>query len=223
VVVAESLDRLSRDQEHIAALFKHLSFRGIPLFTLAEGEISELHVGEKGTMGALYLNDLAQKTRRGLEGRVRQGLSGGGLCYGYDVASRTGERTVNAAEAQTVRRIFREFASGRSPRAIAAGLNRGAIAGPRGTAWGASTIYGNWRRGTGILNNELYVGRLVWNRLRYIKDPSTGRRVSRVNPQAEWIIKDVPSCASWTMSSGRASRPARAPRRCPAGRTAARR
>jgi DNA invertase Pin-like site-specific DNA recombinase len=30
VVVAESVDRLSRDQEHIAALFKHLSFRGIP-------------------------------------------------------------------------------------------------------------------------------------------------------------------------------------------------
>lgn len=25
-----------------------------------------------------------------------------------------------------------------------------------------------------------------------MKDPSTGRRVSRMNPESEWIIKDVP-------------------------------
>ena len=43
-------------------------------------------------------------------------------------------------------------------------------------AWGPSTIAGNPARGTGILNNELYIGRLVWNRLRYVKDPSTGKR-----------------------------------------------
>ena len=85
VVVAEALDRLSRDQEHIAALFKHLSFAGVKIITLAEGEISALHVGLKGTMNALYLTDLRQKVWRGLEGRVRQGRSGGGLCYGYDV------------------------------------------------------------------------------------------------------------------------------------------
>ena len=37
----------------------------------------------------------------------------------------------------------------------------------RGAPWNPSTIHGNPPRGTGILNNELYVGRLVWNRLRY--------------------------------------------------------
>ncbi len=77
VVVAEALDRLSRDQEHVAALFKQLSFAGVRIVTLAEGEINELHVGLKGTMNALFLIDLAQKTRRGLEGRVRQGRSAG--------------------------------------------------------------------------------------------------------------------------------------------------
>ena len=46
-------------------------------------------------------------------------------------------------------------------------------------------------RATGILRNELYIGRLVWNRLRYTKDPSTGRRVSRINPREEWIFRDV--------------------------------
>ena len=85
IVVAEALDRLSRDQEDVAGLFKRLRFAGIRLFTLAEGEISELHVGLKGTMNALFLKDLAEKTRRGLEGRVRAGRSGGGLCFGYEV------------------------------------------------------------------------------------------------------------------------------------------
>src|SRR6202047_2058403 len=89
VVVAEALDRLSRDKEDIAALFKHLSFAGVTMVTLAEGEISELHVGLKGTMNALFLKDLAAKTHRGLRGRVEKGRVGGGLCYGYDVVKRT--------------------------------------------------------------------------------------------------------------------------------------
>jgi DNA invertase Pin-like site-specific DNA recombinase len=89
VVVAEALDRLLRDQEDTAALYKQLGFAGVRLVTLAEGEISELHVGLKGTMTALFLKDLAMKTRRGLEGRVRQGRSGGGLCYGYQTAHAT--------------------------------------------------------------------------------------------------------------------------------------
>jgi DNA invertase Pin-like site-specific DNA recombinase len=84
-VIAEALDRLSRDQEDLAGLYKQLTFAGIRLITLAEGEVSELHVGLKGTMNALFLKDLAQKVRRGLEGRVREGRSGGGLCFGYDV------------------------------------------------------------------------------------------------------------------------------------------
>src|ERR1700732_2041630 len=84
VVVAEALDRLSRDQEDVAGLFKRLHFAGVRLFTLAEGEITELHIGLKGTMNALFLKDLAEKVRRGLAGRIHQGRSGGGLCYGYD-------------------------------------------------------------------------------------------------------------------------------------------
>jgi len=200
VVVAEALDRLSRDQEDTAALYKQLFFAGVKLTTLAEGEITELHVGLKGTMNALFLKDLALKTRRGIEGRVRAGRSGGGRCYGYDVVRETdgrgepihGGRAINAAKADIVRRIFGEFVAGRSPRAIAKTLNAEHVPGPTGETWTASTIHGNRERGTGILNNELYVGRLVWNRLRYVKDPATGKRISRLNPPALWIETEVP-------------------------------
>jgi hypothetical protein len=103
-----------------------------------------------------------------------------------------GDRVINEAQATIVRRIFGEYGIGKSPRTIAKDLNAEGIAGPSGKGWGPSTIHGNRQRGTGILNNELYVGRLVWNRLRYVKDPETGKRVSRLNLEADWIIKDVP-------------------------------
>jgi site-specific DNA recombinase len=200
LVVAEALDRLSRDQADTANLYKHLTFWGIRIMTLAEGEITELHVGLKGTMNALFLKDLAHKTRWGLRGRIEIGRSGGGLCYGYDVVgenttdgkSNAGARRINEPQAQVIRQVFRWFASGRSPRRIALDLNRAGVPAPGGAGWGASTINGNAVRGTGILNNELYIGRLVWNRLKYVKDPTTGRRVSRLNPQSERIIRDVP-------------------------------
>ena len=94
----------------------------------------------------------------------------------------TGEREIEPAEAAIVERIFREFIAGLSPKQIAKHLNREGIAGPFGGTWSPSTIHGNPKRGTGILNNELYIGRLVWNRLRYVKNPDTGKRVSRLNP-----------------------------------------
>jgi site-specific DNA recombinase len=200
IVVAEALDRLSRDQEDVAGLFKRLCFAGVRLVTLAEGEISELHVGLKGTMNALFLKDLADKTRRGLEGRVREGRSGGGLCFGYDVVREHdargepihGGRKINEAEAVIVERIFTLFSRGESPRAIAHILNNEGLPGPGGRPWGDTTIRGHHARGTGILRNELYIGRLLWNRLRYLKDPNTGKRRSRLNPASEWIVEEVP-------------------------------
>lgn len=200
IIITEALDRLSRDQADIAGIYKRLNFAGVKILTLAEGEVNDLHIGLKGTMNALYLKDLADKTRRGLRGRVEAGKSGGGNAFGYDVVRKfteageaiRGDRTINEAEAAIVNRIFEEYANGESPRAIAKRLNAENITGPSGKSWGPSTIHGNRQRGTGILNNELYIGRLIWNRLRYIKDPETGKRVSRLNAEADWIIQDVP-------------------------------
>jgi hypothetical protein len=151
-------------------------------------------------MNALFLKDLAQKTRRGLRGRVEAGRSGGGNAYGYDIvrtlrqdgAVDTGKRRINRSEAKVVLRIFREYNLGVSPREIAKKLNREGIIGPSGSSWGPSTINGNRERGTGILNNELYIGRIVWNRQRYMKDPATGKRRSRPNPEKDWVTTQVP-------------------------------
>jgi site-specific DNA recombinase len=60
LVLAEALDRFSRDQEDTAGLCKRLTFAGVNIVTLAEGDITHLHVGLKGTMNALFLKDSPQ-------------------------------------------------------------------------------------------------------------------------------------------------------------------
>jgi site-specific DNA recombinase len=197
VVLAESLDRLSRDQEDTAHIFKKLNFARVQIVTVTEGAIGPLHIGLKGTMNAMYLQDLSQKTHRGLRGRVEAGKSGGGRSYGYrGIRSAPdgdrGELAIVPEEAAVVARIFGAFVAGVSPKAIAKTLNADRVPGPRGAAWSPSTIHGHAGRGTGILNNELYIGRRVWNRQKYEKDPDTGKRISRPNPRAEWIVTDVP-------------------------------
>lgn len=201
ILLAEALDRLSRDQEDIAGIYKRMEFAGIKIFTLSEGEVSSLHIGLNGTMNAMFLKDLADKTRRGLRGRVEKGKSSGGISYGYRVKKHCdsdgeiirGDREIDEAEAEIIRRIYREYGNeNKSPKAIAAQLNKEGIPCSSGRTWGQSTINGNRKRGTGILNNELYIGKLVWNRSRYIKDPVSGKRVSRLNDEVDWIRKDVP-------------------------------
>ncbi|HQT65665.1 MAG: resolvase [Acidiphilium sp. 20-67-58] len=201
IILTEAMDRISRDQEDIAGFYKRMEFAGIKLVTISEGELGAMHIGLKGTMNALYLKDLAQKTHRGLQGKIQAGKSAGGNAYGYRVVRGfrgdgtpiPGDREIIPEEAEIVRRIFRDFSNGLSPRAIAHALNKEGIPGPSGVGWGQSTINGNAERGTGILNNELYIGRLVWNRLRYIKAPNTGKRISRPNPPKDWVITDVPA------------------------------
>src|SRR3546814_13106201 len=83
-------------------------------------------------MNALFLKDLAKKTHRGLRGRVEKGFSAGAVGYGYRMIRRLnsegelvrGERDVAPAQALVVERIFREFPSGKRPRALARDLNR---------------------------------------------------------------------------------------------------
>ncbi|WP_348640533.1 recombinase family protein [Mesorhizobium sp. B1-1-9] len=83
-------------------------------------------------MNALFLRDLAVKIRRGQSGRILNGYAAGGLSYGYRVVKKLDEsgepirglREIDEDQAHVVRRIFQEFAVGRSARAIAADLNK---------------------------------------------------------------------------------------------------
>ena len=127
---------------------------------------------------ALFLKDLAQKTHRGLEGRVRAGGSAGGLSYGYRVVRRlradgtptTGEVEISPGEAAIVIRIFVAYVGGQSPRSIAKMLNAEGIPGPRGGKWTASLLLGGAGREAGLAQQQAKLARQMRNLLDLMKE-----------------------------------------------------
>lgn len=146
-----------------------------------------------GVVGQMQREEGARKVRRGLSGVVRDGRSAGGRAYGYrPTLGKPGVLEIVQAEANVIRRIFAAYAGGESPRTIASALNQDGVSPPRGKHWNASSLNGSGKRGHGILRNPMYKGNLVWNRVRMLKDPSTGKRVSRPNAVSEWQTTDTP-------------------------------
>jgi site-specific DNA recombinase len=196
VLLVESADRISRSQAELLSIYELLKFNGVRIVGLQEGDLDTMKVGLRGLIGQIQLEDTSDKVRRGMVGLVDEGRNPGGKAYGYrPVKDQPGALEIVEDEARVIRRIFKEYAEGRPARQIAAGLNADGILPPRGGHWAASAINGNARRGHGILLNPLYHGELVWNRVRMVKNPETGKRVSRPNPESEWRRKLVPELA----------------------------
>lgn len=197
VLILEGLDRLSRELGEAETMVKRLEHRGIRIIGTGDGYDSQAH-GRKvmriarGLVNELYLDDLREKTHRGLAGNFDRGMSAGGRSYGYgSEATPHGRRlVVNQDEARIVREVFERFADGESCRAIVHDLNRRGVTSARGGTWSVSALQGTARLGLGMLNNELYVGRVVWNRRQWIKDPDTGKRRYVDRPQHEWQVRE---------------------------------
>lgn len=197
-IVAEDTSRLWRNLAEQAPRLAELADLGIAvvchdLDTRLESAGILGAVG--GAMAEQYRKEIGRRTRRGLEGRARKGASTGGRAYGYIAArdSGTGQREVHAEQADIVRRIFCEYADGKSPRMIAQCLNTDGVSSPgaswnrtsdrlnakRRRGWVPTAIHGDRRRGTGILNNLIYTGELVWGR-------SVWKRSATDSKQRRW-------------------------------------
>ena len=106
--------------------------------------------------------------------------------------SELGERRSCPPRRRSSRQSFATTRSARRRARWRPVLNAEAVPGPDGRPWIDTTIRGQVDRGTGILNNTLYIGRLVWNRCSYVKDPRTGKRVARLNPPEQYETVEVP-------------------------------
>ena len=193
-IISEGIDRLSRSQEDIARIYKLCRYHKVPIVTCMEGTISEIHVGLNGTMSAIQLDQIAQRTRRGQAGNIRQGKAAGGLPYGYKVRHlnddgqpEPGLRQIDPDEAKVVKRIYDAFCAGKTVTAITKDLNKDGIPSPRGGRWTQSTINGHTGRGNGILQNVIYKGEIQWNRNNFARHPSTGKRHVRHNPEGDIV------------------------------------
>lgn len=200
VLIVEGLDRLSRDQVEQERIVRRLEHRGLRIVGVADGYDSQMGArkimrGVRGMINELYLDDLRHKTHRGQSGQFERGFIAGGASYGYDIEKTdAGSRyVVNNTEAQWVRWIYTKFITdGWSVQKIAHELNARNVASPRGGSWAVSALYGCPNKGSGILNNELYAGRLIWNRSQWLKDPDTGKRQRVERPRDEWKVAEVP-------------------------------
>lgn len=180
-LLVNDLTRLSRSQD-LPPLIARLKFRGVRVFGAQDGFDSDartasMQAGLSGLMSADMRAGIASRTHSALEQRARDGRPTGGKAFG---------------DVELVREIFARFAGGESMIAIAGDLNRRGVPSP-GAAWKErSRPRGKWLVSTlyAMLQNERYVGREVWNRSRWVKDPDSGKRHRRERPRAEWIVRE---------------------------------
>lgn len=201
-VLAESTDRVSRHVADAHMIRERLEFAGARLFTLFDGAVTPIIGLIKGFTDAQFRTDIAARSRRGHIANIHRGRASSGVAYGYRIANRLDERgqlvaglrEVDAERAEVVRRIFRDYAAGISPRAIATALNAEGVRPPRGGAiWQTSTILGHNKTGFGILRNRVYLGKLVYGRSKSAMNPVTRRKLMRPNPDQTAIVEqDVP-------------------------------
>jgi site-specific DNA recombinase len=195
VVLVEHTDRLARkgaDLFWLAEQFKFL--RGpqgnpIKIFTPA-GEVSDLQLTFESYQNAADSAKTSFRVRSGHNDAAREMLICNAAPYGDDdVLGKPGVKAPNKSEVEIVNRICRETAARMSPRNIAFGLTRDGVPSPNGGAWTFQTI-------NKILQNQLYVGVYVRDKVRKIRNPNTGKRVPRpVAPEDGSRLK-CHTCAS---------------------------
>jgi site-specific DNA recombinase len=222
-LLVDDLSRLSRDSmktEEVRRLFVFLQVRIVSVSdgidTASKG--SKALTGFKGLMADIFLDDLKEKTHRGLAGQALKGFNTGGRLYGYrhvpiydptekDEYGRpkimAARREIDEDQAKWMRCIFEWYAEGRSPRDIADELNQRGVPAPGAAykrknrrrhygTWSATVLHGDINHATGMLNNPVYIGKVIWNRREWVVNPETKKRVPRIRPESEWIITEQP-------------------------------
>ena len=194
-VIVEATNRLSRSQADLGQLFREFEFRSTDIETPTGGKVDKVRAGLDGLTGEMQLDAGKIHIRRGMEKVIASGRRAGGKVYGYRkrYGPVNGLQDIDPAKEAVVLRIFTEFAEGKSTRSIAHALNRDGVPAPRGGDWAGNTINGSRAKQHGILENRQYIGRVVYNKSRKLRDPDTGKRVDRPNPPSEWKTFEDPA------------------------------
>lgn len=203
-IITEDLSRISRDFADSAMIFKKLQFAGVALLGVADGidtsaKHAKLTFGVKSLVADWQLDEIRDKTLRGLEGRALAGFSTGGVPYGYRSSPVTtpdgrlvGHRVEIAPEqAEVVRWIFDQYRNGRALTAITRQLNKQGTEPPRARTkhrlkgWAPATV-------RVFLHNQKYVGLWAFKKTQWVKVPGTNKRRPRKRPAEELIKKEHP-------------------------------
>lgn len=211
-VLVDDLSRLSRDLGGFwRTVFEDLAGAGVRVVDCTTGRASDergarLTFGVTALMNDAFLEVVKAETHRGLEGRALAGFHTGGRCYGYTTAPEPNPADpehpravvrVQPEEAKRVREIFERYVAGEAASRIAAALNAAGVSAPydrlgyekrAGRGWATNQVQS-------LLRNERYVGRVVWNKREFFRDPLTRKRRARLRPESEWVVTEAPELA----------------------------
>jgi len=164
-VVVYKLDRLARSLPVLLGIEQELRDHGVTLVFMKDPIDTSSATGKLvfqvlGAVAELERENIVERTRNGKLERYRGGCwAGGKPPYGYSHDKDTRKLVVNEGEARIVRRMYEEYADGRTLFGIAQGLNRDGVP-PRskkGRGW--------WQAGVRqVLLNPVYKGTELVNR-----------------------------------------------------------
>ena len=205
-MLVDDSSRVARDIADAIRVMQQLKFFGIRVIYISQGidsdsEQADALVAVHGLIDSMFLKELAKKVKRGLAGQMDRGFSTGARQYGYDkvpVFDPSGRKDVdgrplmlgknieiNEEEAAVIRRMFSWAADGVGLATIVDRLNRDHIPGSGGKRWTKTPV-------SRILTNERYLGRQIWGQKAVEREPSTGRKIMRDRPRAEWMVQERP-------------------------------
>lgn len=188
VILVTDLTRLSRSSGDLSKFIDRMRFRKVRIVGVQDGydslsRTARMQAGLSGIMSEEFRAMIADRTRSALSIRAEAGQSTGGRAYGY-----------RDHEGEIVKEVFRRYAAGESLKVIVSDLNRRSVPSP-GATWRRTerAAHGRWLVSAlhALLQNERYVGRLIWNRSAWHKDPDTGKRHRVERPPSEWVIQEI--------------------------------
>lgn len=193
VLIVRDVDRLSRNDEELPGLIYSLRDSGVEVWSYTDRmrvdtrtAMSRGMLSLKATFAAAEREAAQVRTREAMRSKAARGHVAGGICYGYKNVRTADhvERVIVEAEAEIIRRIFREVAEGRGYAKVAQGLNADRVPCPRGKCWAMTGV-------REMLYREAYRGRIVYGKTRW--EYRRGRKVSVPTPESEWITVEAPA------------------------------
>lgn len=201
VLLVWALDRLSRKQTHQGLILSEAEYAGVEWDSATEdidnspqGQILRAVIGG---MAEMERAKIVERTRRGIRSRAESGklLPGCRPLYGYAWSGEDKSSfQLNPVTSQIVQRIYSEFLSGKTLRAISRGLADDGVPTPTGklSLWGIKTI-------SDILKNPAYTGTGAAFRYETARRQGSGPRVSirALEDQIALPEGTIPQIVSW--------------------------
>ena len=190
LVITKSISRFARNTLDALNYIRKLKALNIPIIFEKES-VNTLEAS--GELMVTILASIAQQESASISQNVRMGINFGfqegrgrvnfSSFLGYRRGDKPGTYEIVPAEADVVRRIYRQFLEGYSPKMIADGLMEDGICTPSGgEKWYPSTV-------ASILENEKYAGDLLMQKW-YVEDYLTHKCVKNSGEKPQYFVED---------------------------------